>query len=139
MGASSMVAAGSKAALLALCLAACTSIAADQRTFEGTRWHVASVNGRSTPATGDYSMQFANGQMSGRFGCNHFGGPYSTSRDLLVARDVASTLMGCPEPAASFERDGFAILQLPMRMDWGAEGSLTLSNTAGSIGMERVP
>lgn len=134
-----MAAAGFRAALIALAGAACTSIAADARTFEGTRWHVTAVNGRATPATGDYRIEFKAGGIGGRFGCNAFGGRYSVVNDRLVARDVASTLMGCPEPVASFETQAFATLNQPMQMIWSSGRQLTLSNDAGSIALEQVP
>jgi hypothetical protein len=47
--------------------------------------------------------------------------------------------MGCPEPAATFERQGSAVLTAPMRIAWSGETRLTLSNDQGSIALERVP
>ena len=134
-----MAAAGFRAALIALACAACTSIAADARTFENTSWRVTTINGRATPPGGDYRIEFKDGRIGGRFGCNHFGGPYAVQRDTLIAREIASTLMGCPEPAASFETQGFAVLHQPMRMNWSSGRALTLSNPAGSIALERAP
>lgn len=120
-------------------LDACTSIHADARTFEGTRWRVTAINGRTTPEVGDYQLQFRNGGIGGRFGCNSMGGRYSVARDVMIVRDLASTLMGCPEPAASFETQGFAVLNQPMRIVWSSGRALTLSNAAGSIALERAP
>ena len=132
-----MGAAGFRAALLALGCAACTSVLADARTFEGTHWHVTAVNGRSTPAAGDYRIAFHNGQMAGRFGCNGWGGAYAVSGQNIVASRVVSTLMGCPDPAATFESEGLAVLREPMR--WALAGEkLSLSNSAGSIALERI-
>jgi heat shock protein HslJ len=132
-----MVAAGFKSALLALVCAACTSIAVDARTFEGTRWHVTAINGRATPTTGDYRIEFRDGGIGGRFGCNGFGGRYSVEREALVASDIRSTMMACSDPAASFESQGFAILNQQMRIDWSSGTRLTLSNGAGSIQLQR--
>jgi heat shock protein HslJ len=122
---------------LALLFAACTSIAADARTFEGTRWQVTAINGRATPAAGDYRIEFKDGGIGGRLGCNSMGGRYSVAGDVMTVRDLASTLMGCPEPAASFETQGFAVLNRPMQMNWISGARLTLSNAAGSITLER--
>lgn len=127
------------AALMLSVVGACTSIAADARTFENTTWRVTAINDRATPPGGDYRVEFRGGRIGGRFGCNHFGGPYTVQRDTLIAREVASTLMGCPEPAASFETQGFAVLHQPMRMNWSSGRALTLSNAAGSIALERAP
>src|SRR5256885_8775422 len=104
-----MVAAGFRAALLAFLCAGCTSIAADARTFEGTRWHVTAINGRATPRAGDYRIEFRNRGIGGRFGCNGFGGRYAISGEQLSATAIRSTMMACTDPAASFEGAGFAV------------------------------
>jgi heat shock protein HslJ len=134
-----MAAAGFKFAALALFSAGCTSIAADQRTFDGTTWRVIAVDGRATPPSGDYSMSFTGRELGARFGCNHVGGRYSVAGELLTATEVRSTLMGCPEPASTFERDGLTVLGSPMRISWSSGNRLTLSNAAGSIALERMP
>jgi len=134
-----MAAAGFRAALLALACAACTSIAADARSFEGTRWHVIMIDGRVTPALGDYRVEFRNGGIGGRFGCNHFGGRFAVKGEALIASEIRSTLMACSDPAASFESAGFAVLNQPMRMNWSSDQRLSLSNSAGSIILERIP
>ena len=134
-----MAAAGFKAAALALACAACTSVMADERTLDGTRWHVTAVDGRATPATGDYHVHFTRNEISGRFGCNGFGGRYAIVGDIITAGEIRSTLMGCPEPAASFESRGFAVLNRPMQMRWTSGRQLTLSNGAGSVELQRTP
>ena len=134
-----MAAAVTRPAILALLFAGCTGIAADQRTFDGTTWRVTAVDDRATPAGGDYSMSFSGGNLGARFGCNHIGGRYSAAGSTLKTTEVRSTLMGCPEPAASFERDGLAVLGSPMQMSWSSGNRLTLSNAAGSIALARLP
>jgi putative lipoprotein len=123
---------------LALACAACTTVAADARTFDGTRWHVTAIDGRATPATGDYHVEFKAGQISGRFGCNGWGGSYTVGGETMAASQVVSTMMACPEPAMSFEGQGLAVLRQPMRWTWAAGEKLTLSNSAGSIALERI-
>lgn len=134
-----MAAAGFRATALALACAACTSIAVDARTFEGTRWRVTAIDGQPTPAAGDYRVEFHGRGIGGRFGCNGFGGSYAVIGDIMTAGEVRSTMMGCPEPAAGFETRGFAVLRLPMHMEWATGRHLTLSNSAGSIELERQP
>ncbi|HKU91945.1 MAG TPA: META domain-containing protein [Sphingomicrobium sp.] len=134
-----MAAAGFRLTALAALTAGCTTVTASQASFDGTRWHVTAVNGQATPAAGDYSLQFAQGNVGARFGCNRIGGRYSALGDSLRTFDVHSTLMGCPEPAATFERQGSAVLTAPMRIAWSGETRLTLSNDQGSIALERVP
>ena len=139
MDASSMAAAGFRLSILALACAGCTSVTARQATFDGTRWHVMTVNGQATPSAGDYSMQFVRGTVSARFGCNLIGGRYSALGETLRTFEIHSTLMGCPEPAATFEKAGSAVITSPMQIRWSGETRLTLSNSNGSIALERMP
>jgi heat shock protein HslJ len=134
-----MAAAGFSAAIAALACAACTSVAVDARTFEGTHWHVTAINARPTPATGDYHLEFSNGAFGGRFGCNGIGGRYVVSGELMTAAEIRSTMMACSDPAASFESAGFAVLNQPMRWNWTTGRRLTLSNGSGSISVEQAP
>ena len=140
MGASSVAAAVFKAlATAALLCAGCTSINADARTFEGTRWQVSAINGRPTPATGNYVLRFGDGRIGGQVGCNHLGGDYRAAGDVLTTTALVMTEMACSEPAASFESSAIAVLQQPMRMGWISGQRLTLSNAAGSLALERLP
>ena len=124
------------ATVAALVAAGCTSIAADQRTFDGTSWRVMALNGRATPATENYRVRFQESQMGGQFGCNHFGGPYRVDGDIMTVGPVAVTEMACIGPAGDFESWGLRTLQQPMRMSWAAGRRLTLANQAGSIALE---
>jgi heat shock protein HslJ len=120
-------------------------MAADARTLDGTSWHVAAINGKVTPASDRYSMSFADGRISARFGCNGGGAPYSVAGDTITTGPVMSTKMACmpvadqpgPDPMA-FERWGFSVLGQPMRMSWKSGTRLTLTNAAGSIALERA-
>ena len=139
MAGSSAAAAAFRRAVLAaaiLCAAGCTSVASTEATFEGSSWRVTALNGQPVPATG-YRLQFDDGHIGGRFGCNQFGGPYRVEGELLIAGDVASTLIGCPEPQATHEAQGFAVLGRPMQITWHSGQRLTLGNAAGSIALER--
>lgn len=106
----------------------------------GTTWRVVAIDGRPTPAVGDYSMRFDTaGGVGARFGCNSMGGQYRLAGDILSVSDLASTLMGCPEPAATFEREGAAVLGQPMRIAFTSNDRMFLSNAAGSIALDPLP
>jgi len=138
-------AAASKAFLLApalaLALGGCGFNVPIGRPFpqlHGTEWRVVAVNGRATPATGDYMMRFgARGEFGARFGCNSMGGSYRGVVGTVTVSNLASTLMGCPEPAATFESQGSAILGARMKAEQSDDGRLTLSNAAGTIMLDR--
>jgi heat shock protein HslJ len=105
----------------------------------GTDWHVALVNGRQTPTTGDYSLHFGrDGRFGARFGCNSMGGTYQIVGGTLIVSNLAQTLMGCPDPAASFESQGAAVLGQPMQIAFTSNERLSLSNAAGSIAADPV-
>ena len=125
-------------AALAAVAAACTSVNPAAATFEGTSWRVAAIDGQPVPASDMYRIEFSGGRIGGRFGCNQFGGDYRIRDERMIVGDIASTLIGCPEPAATHERQGFAVLGQPMRMNWESGTRVTLDNGAGSIALERL-
>ena len=103
-----------------------------------TSWRVVAVNGRATPATGQYFVNFESDRVGAKFGCNSMGGVYRQQGSTVIVDDLAQTLIGCPEPSATFEREGGAIMGLPMAMSWAAGNRLTLSNTRGRIELQRT-
>ena len=127
----------------ALAIAGCAPVAQgippQGASVEGTRWQVTEVKRQATPLTDQYRISFENGQIGARFGCNHMGGPYRQVGNLIHAGQIASTLMGCPEPAATFERDAGLILAQPMSMSWTSRDTLELTNRAGGMKLARLP
>ena len=123
----------------ALAFGACTSISASPATFENTQWRVVAINDEPTPVLPNYRMAFAKGQVSGQFGCNHFGGGYRVRGDTLTTGAVSMTEMACSGPSDHFEGLGLAVLTQPMRLNWTSDRRLTLHNAAGSIALERLP
>ncbi len=129
--------------IAALAIAGCAPVAhglpPQGASVSGTRWQVVEIKGRATPASDLFRMSFENGQLGARFGCNHMGGPYRQIGNVIHAGQIASTLMGCPEPARSFESDAGAILAQPMAMSWTSRDTLELTNRAGGIKLMRLP
>ena len=103
------------------------------------RWQVVEIKRRTTPLSDLYRISFDNGQLGARFGCNHMGGRYRQAGAVIHAGDIASTLMGCPEPAATFERDAGMILAQPMSVSWISRDRLELTNRAGGMKLVRLP
>ena len=128
--------------LVVLTLAGCAPVAhglpLPGTSVDGTRWQVTEVKRQATPLTDQYRISFENGQIGARFGCNHMGGPYRQIGNVIHAGQIASTLMGCPEPAATIERDAGLILAQPMTMSWTSRDTLELSNRAGGMKLVRV-
>jgi heat shock protein HslJ len=120
-------------------LAGCASVSTTPASLEGTTWTVARIDDAATPRTDAYRLEFRDGRIGGKFGCNSFSGPYSLAGKTLTAGNVAATKMACPGPADTFEREGFAVLAQPMQLQWHSGSRLTLTNAAGSIALERLP
>ena len=120
-------------------LAGCTSVALTPASLERTTWMVVAIDGVATPRTDSYRLEFRDGRVGGKFGCNGFSGPYTLAGNTLAAGNVAATRMACPGPADTFEREGFAVLTQPMHLQWESGSRVTLANTAGSIALERLP
>lgn len=66
------------------------------------------------------------------------GGTYRMVGGSLTVSNLVSTLMGCPEPAATFESQASAILQQPMQVAFTSNERMGLSNAAGSIALDPV-
>jgi len=103
----------------------------------GTNWRVVAINGRATPATGNYTMNFEANRFGARFGCNSMGGNFTQRGDKLDVGQTFSTKMACPDPAMTFENLGGAIISRPMNIDWNGN-VLTLSNGSGRIDLSRT-
>ena len=127
-----------KAVFSTLLLAGCTSINAGPATFEGTNWRVVAIDGEATPPTADYRMEFTGGRAGGRFGCNRFGGTYAAAGNTITFGPMIATRMACPEPAMSFENNGLKVLQQAVALNWSSANRVELSNSAGSIKLERI-
>ncbi len=107
-------------------------------SLAGTSWSVVAVNGRRTPGGADYFLNFGEGGLSAKFGCNSIGGAYRQNGDHVTAPQLQQTLIGCPEPVASFERDGTAVLRSNMRLERISGERARLVSEAGSIDLRRA-
>ena len=128
--------------IAALAIAGCTPVAQGippkAASVDGTRWRVVEIKRQATPASDLYRLSFENGQLGARFGCNHMGGPYRQVGNVIHVGQVASTLMGCPEPAGTLERDAGAILSQPMSISWTGRDTLELTNRTGGMKLVRI-
>jgi heat shock protein HslJ len=123
-------------------------VTADGRRFEGcggdavvpaglagTNWRVAAINGRATPRAGQFFLNFEAERIGAKFGCNGLGADYRQAGDTITTGPVMTTRMACPD--MSFETQGGAILERPLRMTWSGGDRLSLSNDRGTIELMR--
>jgi heat shock protein HslJ len=95
-------------------------------SLAATRWRVVAVNGRPTPATGDYWLNFEASRFGAKFGCNGMGADYRQDGETIVPGPVMGTKMACPD--MSFETDAGITLSQPLRMMWTGSDRLRLSS-----------
>lgn len=107
-------------------------------TIAGTSWTVVSVNGKPAPGGGDYFVRFGDRQISAKFGCNSMGGDYRLNGDHLAVGNLQQTLMGCPEPSATFEREASALFRSNIRVEKIGGERLRLVSEAGTIELRRA-
>ena len=78
-------------------------------------------------------MSFTADRLSGNAGCNSFGGGYTIANGIMTASQVISTKMACLGPGMNQENAAFRILGQPVTVTRQDDGSLTLSDAAGTI------
>ena len=95
-------------------------------SLAGTRWRVVAVNGRPTPATGDYWLNFEASRFGAKLGCNGMGADYRQDGETIIPGPLMGTKMACPD--MSFETDAGTTLSQPLRMMWTGSDRLRLSS-----------
>ena len=111
--------------------------AADTYPFEGSNWRIASINGENTPSN-RYVISFGGNQITGRVGCNEFGGKLVASESTFSVADLRATSRNCGDTAGMIEGSAFAVLSQPIRMVWASRDQLTIASSEGSMMLERL-
>ncbi|WP_161973376.1 META domain-containing protein [Arcticibacter tournemirensis] len=80
-------------------------------SLEGKRWDLVSVDGKSAANSGSYiEFDSTSGKVSGKGGCNGFGGTYTSETDnKLKIEGIISTKMACDH--LDIENSFFRILE----------------------------
>jgi heat shock protein HslJ len=103
--------------------------------LEGTFWLGTALNGQPVPASVQVSLFLADGNASGKSGCNNFNVGYTIDGANLAFGMGMSTLMACPEPAMSAEQAFNAAL--PTVVSYAIAGdTLVLLDAEGNAVME---
>lgn len=82
--------------------------ASSQVALEDTYWQLLVLDDRIVAEGGfrDPHLRFAAGQVAGATGCNALAGTYTSEGSVLrFGANLVTTMMGCPEPLATLERD----------------------------------
>jgi heat shock protein HslJ len=106
-------------------------------TLTNTDWRIVAI-GR-TPVDGDdYAIQFGEGRLDARTGCNRFHGPYTQRGTRLVLGQLTGTRARCASLRGMRERRAMQVLQAPMRISFPAGDVLLLTGRAGTIRLRRT-
>lgn len=76
------------------------------------RWQIISINGKAAIAgdRGAPEIEFKQGKVSGKSGCNSFGGSLKAKGAKVKFSAPAATMMACPEPLMRQEQALFQAL-----------------------------
>lgn len=108
-------------------------------TLAHTNWEMVSINGGRVPGGERYRLAFTDNSLTGRAGCNGFGGSYRVGRDGFQAGPLAMTRMACPGPAMQHEQAVSRILTGRVRLYYpDAETLVMRSVDGGEIRLKRT-
>lgn len=124
--------------LMGLMLAGCASSpgrSGSTPELAGTRWTIASVDGRAPLGAENLTAQFGiNGQIEGDSGCNHFSGPWIQSGNTLRVGELLSTRRACAEEDRQQQESRvLRILQGTSTLRRAKDGHLSLTGSSGAL------
>ncbi len=124
-------------------MAACTPPAGSETTLEGTRWTLQALNGQELQPGTIITMKFDANRLSGRGGCNNYGGEYSLQRDDgFTVGEGGWTAIECLEPSGVMEQETEYLDSLWKVNSYSLDGdTLSLMNEREGILLQysRVP
>lgn len=108
--------------------------------LENGTWRLTQLSGQPLSADrGAPMVTFEAGRVHGFSGCNRFMGAYSLEGDRLGTRALGGTMMACPEPAMSVERQFLASFSGPSQVELvGDVLTLIPAKEGGALRFERV-
>ena len=89
--------------VLTLALASCTG--GNQDNLRGTNWVLNEIHGVQPMHGTVLTIEFAEEQISGNAGCNHFGGNYTIDGETIWLESIYSTEMACMEPEGAMDQE----------------------------------
>jgi heat shock protein HslJ len=113
-------------------LEGCGGVRVSPESLEGTGWTIVAIDGRAV--SGDaYFLDFEDGRLTGKAGCNQFSGPYSEVRPNLRPGPIVSTRMACPGARMEDEQRALRILSGTLSMAFPRGDILLLAGPGGTM------
>ncbi len=112
-------------------------VADPDRPLVGTQWVATSIidgaTASSLPEGVEVTLEFVDGRMQGRFGCNSGGGDYTVDGTTITFGPLMTTKMACEAPQATVESHVLSVLERDV--EFAIEGgSLTLMHADLGLG-----
>ncbi|MBU6156738.1 MAG: META domain-containing protein [Alphaproteobacteria bacterium] len=122
--------------LVVLTASACGAAtpAGDVGRLTGVTWEATEVGGKPVATPAPVTLAIADGQASGRSGCNRYSATVTLAPDRISFGPLMSTKMACAEEGAMQTEAAF-LDALSGAETWSisAAGQLTLSGSKGSV------
>ena len=133
-----------RALMIALCftllpLAACESPASDggrdlARAVEGRTWIAEVIGGKDVVDGTKVTLKIEGGRVSGKGGCNAYGGPVEINRDTIKFGALFSTKMACMANGSMEQESRYLnMLQGATHGEVRSDGTLIISGNGGAI------
>lgn len=100
-------------------------------SLQDTSWEIVAINGARVPGGETYRINFTRDQLTGKAGCNGFGGSYRVGRDGFQAGPLAMTRMACPGPRMQHEQAVSRILAGRVRLFYPDGRTLVMRGVSG--------
>jgi heat shock protein HslJ len=92
--------------IMVITLSACQARnPAIQGELESSTWVLSSYAGNQTIEGSMITLTFADGQISGSAGCNHYGGGFTVQGQTIHFSDIYATEMYCMDPAGVMDQE----------------------------------
>lgn len=121
--------------IMGFALSACQSVnTASQSDLEGHTWSLQSYAGNQPIEGSRISLQFADGQISGTAGCNHYGGGFTVKGQTISFSDIYATEMYCMEPSGIMDQEQSYLEALSVVNSFDlTDGELTLTTSLNQV------
>jgi heat shock protein HslJ len=121
--------------IMGFALSACqTANPASQSDLEGHTWLLQSYAGDQLIEGSRVTLQFADGQISGIAGCNHYGAGFAVKGQTISFSDIYATEMYCMDPSGIMDQEQSYLeaLRVVNRFDL-TDGELTLTTSLNQL------
>jgi heat shock protein HslJ len=100
--------------LLILALSGCSALLKGEDPLNGTSWRLESLGGRKVQEGRAPTLDFLDGRVMGNGGCNSYQGSYFISAEQIQFKELAMTLMACPDAdgVMNLEQNYFNAIQM---------------------------